>query len=286
MKNLIISLEATCDLPKNIIEEYNLSVANMEFMIEDEIYTTEKDDVVSSDLYKRMREGKKTKTSQINEENYYQYFKGLVSSGKKVLHLAFSSGQSSTYFSAKKAAERVNEEKKQKLVYVVDSLCACSGQGFYGILVKEFADKNENLDKIVSYAEKLKRKIAHSFSVDDLKYHYRGGRIKQSKAIIGSLLGIKPVLRVDDEGRLVQMKNVMSRKKALRTIFDVYENSRDKNFDEVFISHADCLKDAETLAGFIKGKYGITPLITDLGPIIGCHSGPGTIALFFVASNR
>ena len=286
MKDLIISLEATCDLPENLIKKYDLKIADMEFIVDDEIYSTNKDNVQSSHLYEKMRKGSKTKTSQINEESYIEFFEKLLKENKPILHLAFSSGQSATYHSAVSAANKIKEKYKDSKIIVVDSLCSCSGHGFYAILVRKFADDANSLDDVVKYAEYLKYKIIHSFSVDDLKYLYRGGRIKQSVAIIGTILKIKPVLKVDDDGRLVQVKNVVSRKRALKAIYDGFKESYDKNFDICFISHADCLVDAEYIANLIKDETNVNPTITNLGPIIGSHSGPGTIALFFVASKR
>lgn len=285
MKDLIISLESTCDLDREMIQKNDLKVIDMEFMIDGDIYSTKNEDVVSSKLYERMRGGSKTKTSQINETYYEEVFRELLKENKPILHLAFSSGQSSTYYSAKNAADKLNSENENK-IYVIDTLCSCSGHGFIAILARQFSKNAKSIEDVVNFVEKIKNRVCHSFSVDDLKYLYRGGRIKQSKAIIGTILGIKPVLKVDDDGRLVQLKNVMSRKKALKTIFDGFKENYDNNYNFCFISHADCLKDAEYIAELIKNETTVVPIIENLGPIIGSHSGPGTIALFYVGNKR
>lgn len=285
MEKIIVSLESTCDLPKNLIDEYDLKIINMDFMIEDKTFSTKIDDVISSKLYENMRNGKKTMTSQVNEYSYENFFEEIIKENKTILHIAFSSGQSDTYFSAKNAADILNKKYGEK-IYVIDSLCSCSGQGLLGILARKYAEYATSIDDVIDYIEKIKLKINHNFSVDDLKYLARGGRVKSSTATISSVLRIKPVLKVDNEGKLVVVKNVISRKKALKTIFEQFMVNRSVFENFIIISHADCLSDAEYVFKLIKENTGIIPIITNLGPIIGCHSGPGTIAIFYIGNQR
>lgn len=281
MKDLIISLESTCDLTQKQIKEHDLRVIDMMFMVDGKEYSTATDTVVTSELYSKMKSGKKTLTSQINEATYFEFFEQLLKEGKDILHLAFSSGLSNTVNCAKKAAEELNKTHENK-IYVIDTLCGCSGQGFLGILTRRYSKKAESIDQAVRYVENLKHRLNHCFSVENLKYLANGGRIKASTAFIGNLLNIKPVMRMDEEGRLVSCGKVMSRKKSLVAIFDKLKNTYDQQFDMCFISHADCLQDAEFIAKLVQEQTTLKPYITDLGPIIGSHSGPGTISLYFI----
>ncbi len=280
--SIIISMEATCDLNIEIIKENDFRIIDMNFIIDSREFSTKNDDVVSSNLYGNMRAGAKTSTSQINQIVYEEYFSKLLSEGKDVLHLAFSSGLSQTCESAINASENVNKNFKNK-VYVIDSLCACAGQGLFGLVAKKFIDDGGDIKSAVEYLEKLKFNISHLFSVDNLKYLANGGRIKKTSAIVGNVLHIKPVMKADNEGKLIVMQKVMSRKKALKELLNIYNETYDDNYKFCIISHADCLEDAEYIKENIKALKGVDSVITNLGPIIGSHSGPGTIAFFFVS---
>lgn len=284
MSNVVISLEATCDLSAEIIKEYDLNVFDMDFMIDSNVFSTKTDTVVSTNLYSKMKEGKKTSTSQINEEIYLNHFKSLLSQNKPIIHLALSSGLSNTYLSAQKAAEQLNKENTTK-IYVIDSLCACAGQGFLAILLRKFCENETDIEKILEFTNSTKLKINHIFTVDNLKYLANGGRVKPTTAFIGNLLNIKPVLKCDLEGRLIPYSKVISRKKALVAIVDKMAENYDASYTECYISHADCINDALTVSNLIKEKLNVKTIITNLGPVIGCHSGPGTLALFFVGKD-
>lgn len=284
MDNLIISLEATCDLPQEIIKENDLRVFNMDFMIDGTIYNTEKDDVISTKLYNQMKAGKKTSTSQINEELYTCLFTNLLQEGKHIIHLALSSGLSNTYNCALNAAEKLNKINANK-VYVIDSLCACAGQGFLGVLIKEFSKNATTIEEVLEFTNSTKLKINHIFSVDNLKYLANGGRVKASTAFIGNILNIKPILKCDTNGNLVPYSKVISRKKALSAIVDKMKENYDDTVKTCYLSHADCLLDAEYIKNQIQEKFNMETVITNLGPVIGSHAGPGTIALFFVGKN-
>ncbi len=282
LSNFIISLEATCDLTKDIIEDNDFRVINMRFLVNDKEFSTESDDVVSSGLYEKMRDGVKTSTSQINKQLYYEFFQNLSKEGKDVLHLAFSSGLSQTCQSAIDAAIEVNHNSKNK-VYVIDSLCACAGHGLIALVAKECLDSGKDIEHTIEYLENIKLRVAHIFSVDNLKYLANGGRIKKSSAMVGNILHIKPVMKMDNEGCLVLEQKVMSRRKAIKEIFNKYVESFSPEYKHCIISHADCYEDARLLQQYVKDFRGINSIITNLGPIIGSHSGPGTLALFFIA---
>lgn len=281
MLDVIISLEATCDLDKDMIKQYDLSVIDMDFEVDGEQFNTEKDDVVSTGLYEKMVQKKKTGTSQINSYNYEEYFKELLKQNKPVLHLAFSSGLSGTGEVAKNVAEDLNKKSKNK-IYVIDSLCACSGHGLLGIIAKELAESCDDVDELLWRIEKIKHKMNHLFTVDTLTYLANGGRIDGKKAFFGNLLNIKPVMRMNAEGRLEVMHKVVSRKKSISSIAALTQKLYDETSDYCFISHANCLEDALLLKDKVEELTPLKPIITNLGPVIGCHSGPGTLAVYFI----
>lgn len=281
MLDVIISLEATCDLDAKMIKENKLSVINMNFEVDGEQFNTEKDDVVSSLLYEKMVQKKKTGTSQINAYDYEEHFVKLLKSGKDVLHLAFSSGLSGTGEVAKLVAEDLNKSHKNK-IYVIDSLCACSGHGLLGIIARDYAKKCDKIDELIEFIETIKHKMYHLFTVDTLTYLANGGRVDGKKAFFGNLLNIKPVMQMNKEGKLEVMHKVISRKKSISVLASMTGEKCDKEYDYCFISHANCLEDAFLLKKKIEETTAFKPVLTNLGAVIGCHSGPGTLAVYFI----
>ena len=217
MENIIISCEATCDLPKELIEKYDIKVIDMDFIINGNAFSTSTNTVSSTNLYQHMKNGIRTSTSQVNIQTYEDFFTNQIEFGN-ILHIAFSSGLSDTYKSAVTASKSVNEKSSKYKVYVIDSLCACSGQGLLAILTKEYSKKVKNIHKLIDFVDNLKLKINHIFTVDNLKYLANGGRIKQSTALIGNLINIKPVMRMDDFGHLIIQNKVLSRKKSIQSL--------------------------------------------------------------------
>lgn len=285
MLDIIISLEATCDLEKEQIEKYNLSVIDMEFEVDGQQFSAQKDGVVESKLYEKMLQKKKTGTSQINEYNYENYFKELLKQNKPILHIAFSSGLSGTGSVAKQVADKLNETSKNK-IFVIDSLCACSGHGLLAVIARDYAEKCENVGELVAFVENIKHKLIHFFTVDSLTYLANGGRIDSKKAFFGNLLSIKPVMQMSKTGTLEVMFKVISRKKSISSIVDLVKKTYDENFSYCYISHANCLSDALLLKEKIESSTSLKPIITHLGPVIGCHSGPGTLAVFFISKEE
>ena len=285
MLEVNISLEATCDLEKELIEKYNLKVLNMNFEVDGEFFDTDKDDVVSTKLYEKMVQKKKTGTSQINEFIYEEFFKTLLDDGKPVVHLALSSGLSGTVDSARRAAEKLNQ-KGEKKVYVIDSLCVCSGQGLLGMVLRDYAKTCDLIEDFIMFAENIKNKIYHYFTVDNLTYLANGGRLNSKAAFFGNLLSIKPVMEASFVGKLEVMHKVISRKKSIISIANLSRNAYDKDYSYCFIAHANCIEDALLLKSKIEAETMLTPIIVNLGPIIGCHTGPGTLAIFFVGKEN
>lgn len=288
MKDYVICTDSGCDIRRNILEEWGVPYVELTFRFaqEDKDYTDK--DIAIKDFYDRMREGSIAKTSAVNPDTFTSMFEQYISQGKDVLYLGFSSGLSTTCNSAHIAAKELSEQYPDNKVFVVDTLCASAGQGLLLYLVLQKKAKGYSVEEAAAYAEESKAKICHWFTVDDLEYLKRGGRISPTVALVGNVLGVKPVLHVDNEGHLINKQKVRGRKAALRVLAEKYgELAEDVQGGTVFICNADCMQDVETLKDMIKEKYGAkVELVTDIGPVIGAHAGPGTIAVFFVGKER
>ena len=288
MQNYVIYADSTCDLSPEMLASRNIPYSSLTFRFNDSEKEYTNDAMPIGEFYQKMRDGGVAKTAAINSETFYEEFDKILKSGSDILYLGFSSGLSTTYNSARIAAEQLKDSYPDRKILLVDTLAASAGIALLIDLVIEKKAEGATIEEARNFAEDLKLKISHWFTVDDLVYLKRGGRVSATTAIVGNMLGIKPVLHVDDEGHLINVSKVRGRKTSLITLAEKYgELAVDKANGKVYISHGDCLKDAEELGRIIEEKYGAkTTLITNVGPVIGAHSGPGTIALFFVASNR
>ena len=235
-----------------------------------------------------MRGGAVAKTSAVNSETFAIEFEKLLAGGLDILYIGFSSGLSTTYNSARLAAEQLKPKYPERKIITVDTLAASAGIALLIDLVLEKQKNGATIEEAAKFAEETKLKICHWFTVDDLVYLKRGVRISPTAAFLGNMIGIKAVLHVDNEGHLVNVLKVRGRKVSIATLADKYgELCDDEGRKVVYISHADCLAEAEELSRIIKEKYNAeTGLITNVGSVIGAHSGPGTIALFFVGKER
>jgi DegV family protein with EDD domain len=235
-----------------------------------------------------MRSGGVAKTSAINSEAFTEAFEKILSSGKDILYLGFSSGLSTTYNSATLAAAALNAKYPERKIITVDTLAASAGEGLAVYLTNEKKKAGATIEEAAEYAKELCPKICHWFTVDDLVYLKRGGRVSPTVAFVGNLLGIKPVLHVDNEGHLTPVCKVRGRRTSLDTIVAKYgELALDAANGPIFISHAQCMSDVEYVCAQIEAKYGNkVALVTDVGSVIGSHAGPGTFAFFFLAKER
>ena len=289
MENFKIITDSTADLPKEYIQKYNLGIMYLSYTIEGETYQGEKQ-LKDEVFYDKMRKGLMPTTSQVNPTEAKETFEEFLKETNQILCISFSSGLSGTYNSAKIAADEIMEENKEANIIVIDSLAASLGEG---LLVHKAVMMRENGNSLVNTAkwiEEHKLNLVHAFTVDDLFHLYRGGRVSKATAIVGTMINIKPVMHVDNDGHLINMYTVRGRKKSLRSLVDYMEKKigsyRTKN-DIVFISHGDSLDDAEFVAEEVKNRLKIDSfLINYVGPTIGAHSGPGTIALFFLGDER
>lgn len=288
MSNYIICTDSACDLKPETLSEWNVPSVELTFHFEGEDKEYTSLDVTTTDFYNRMREGGISKTAAINPDTFEHFFEGFLQKGLDVLYLCFSSGLSTTYNSARIAAEELTERYPDRKILVVDGLAASAGQGLLVYLLCKEKEEGLSLEEAASYAEDTKLHICHWFTVDDLEYLKRGGRISPTTAFVGNVLNIKPVLHVDNEGHLVSVSKAHGRKSALKTLVDKYsELAAGLTDNTIFISHADCIDDVHYVEKLIQERYGMSvEIVTDIGPVIGSHAGPGTLALFFVGTSR
>ena len=242
-----------------------------------------------AEFYNKMREGGVAKTAAVNAEAFAEMFEEeALKQGKDVLYLGFSSGLSTTYNSARLAAIDLKEKYPEAKIVTVDTLAASAGEGLMVYLTVEQKKNGATIEEAEAFARDLVGRMGIWFTVDDLVYLKRGGRVSPTAAFVGNLLGIKPVLYMDNEGHLIPVTKVRGRRTSIVAMADKYtEKAVNKESGTVFISHGDCLADAQLLADMLKERHGVeVKVLTDVGPVIGAHSGPGTIALFFVADAR
>ena len=288
-----IVTDSCCNLLEDMIDDFGIHILPLTFMVdgEDEVYQSylkgERTDL--KQFYTMMREGKVFKTSLPNLAESEALFRELLGSGRDVLYIAFSSGLSGTYQALSLMAAQLQEEFPECKIHVVDSLAASGGQGLLVWYAVQHARAGESIDQVRDWLEENKLHLAHWFTVDDLMFLFRGGRVSKTAAWAGTLLNIKPVLHVDDEGHLIPMEKVRGRKKSLNALIDHMEKSANKPISDqmVFITHGDCIEDAEYVAAKIKERFGVKDVVINyVDPVIGAHSGPGTMALFFLADKR
>lgn len=288
MNEYVIFTDSACDIQPSILKEWGVCHEPLTFRFSDAEteYTDGSMDIV--EFYNKMRDGGVAKTSAVNVGTFSESFEKYLKNGTDVLYLGFSSGLSTTYNSARIAAEQLREKYPDRKILTVDTLAASAG---FGLLVYMTAQKKNGgaaIEEAAAFAEETKHSICHWFTVDDLVYLKRGGRISATTAFVGNALGIKPVMHVDDEGHLINITKVRGRRTAITALADKYgELALDVENGTVFISHGDCMKDIEELQKILKERYNATvDVITNVGAVIGSHSGPGTIALFFQGKNR
>lgn len=290
MKNFIITTDTTSDLPEDYIIKHNLGILSLTYTMENVTYDWEHPMNVQ-EFYQKMRDGSLPTTSQVNPTTAKDFFTKLArENDADILYIAFSSGLSGTYNSARIAAQELEEEGFPYKIVVIDSLCASLGEGLLVHKAVCMLENGVSLEETAKWVEENKLHIVHNFTVDDLNHLYRGGRVSKTAAFFGTLASIKPILHVDNEGHLIPLQKVRGRRKSLTALVDSMEKQmgryRNQN-DIVFISHGDCLDDAQILADMIKERLGINSfLINYVGSTIGAHSGPGTIALFYFGEYR
>ncbi len=290
MSDFKIITDSTSDLPSGLVEELELHVIPMLFTVDGKDYLNTPDErqLYSHDFYEMLRAGKTSTTTQINIEVFKEEMRPYLEKGLDVLYLGFSSGLSSTFNSARLAAAELTEDFPDRKIIIVDTLAASMGEG---LLVYHAAMKKKqgmSLEETAAFVEENKLHLAHWFTVDDLNHLKRGGRVSGAAALIGTMLNIKPVLHVDDEGHLIPVDKVRGRRNSLAELVSHMEKTALSPGEQtVFISHGDAPEDAQYVEKLVRERFGVkTVYINPIGPVIGTHSGPGTVALFFLASKR
>lgn len=282
----VIATDSTCDIPKQMLRSMQVYSRDMTYFVNDVAYgKDEANQLEFHQFYDAMRAGARTGTSMINEQTARDFLTELIETGKNVLYLSFASVLSGTYDNFKRVADELNAVNTNK-VCVVDSKCASGGEGLFVTLVAQKRDGGATFDEACEYAEKIRDNVIHYFVVEDLKYLARGGRLSKGSAFFGNMLNIKPVLHVDEKGRLIPIKKVIGRKKSLCMLVEKMAEKYDKSSDVVYITHGDCYEDAKFVADAVTAKFGVHPQILPLSYVIGSHSGPGTVALFFTGDSR
>lgn len=285
----IIMTESTCDLSREYIDAHPcLEVVPMVFQFGAEEHLDIAGQTDNHRNYERLRAGEVATTSQLNSDYLYGQMKKHLQNGDDVLYLAFSSGLSGTCSNGMLAANELRGEFPERKLTVVDTLCPSLMEGMLAIMTAERLERTgEDVDALAAWVETIKPRLNAWFTVDDLKFLKRGGRISAATAAIGTMLSIKPVLHVDDEGHLIAMSKERGRKRALKALVDRMETQRFAQDTPIYIGHGDCLEDAQAVAAMIKERFGReVTLINYIGMVIGAHSGPGTVALFFVGKDR
>lgn len=287
MRDYVIFTDSSCDLPMSLADEWGVEVLDLEVNI-DGVGAKLNRDVDPKELYSYLRDKHTAKTSAANMDRFIEAFEKLVCEGKDIVYLGFSSGLSATYTAGKNAAEEVMGRHPESKIIAVDTLAASLGQG---LLVKLAVDKKRSgatVEELAEYVEDTKLHLAHWFTVEDLMYLKRGGRVSPATAVLGTVLQIKPVMHMDNDGKLINVQKKKGRDASIAALVEkMRESAIDPESQTVYICHGDCYDDAKKLADMITAEFGITDiLIGYTGPVIGAHSGPGTLSVFFLATER
>ena len=288
MSEFVIVTDSSADLPASLVQELGVEVLPLSFTVQGKTYHNYPDDreMDPAVFYKMLRDGEAATTSAVNVAEYTAMLEPLLQAGKDVLVLAFSSGLSTTYQSSVIAVNELAEQYPDRKICTVDTLCASLGQGLMVWLAAQEQKKGKSLEEVRDWVEENKLRLCHWFTVDDLHFLKRGGRISAATAVVGTMLSIKPVLHVDDEGHLISMGKARGRGASLTALVDHMEQTV-TDVDTVFISHGDCLSDAQKVAADVKKRFGTRDVVINtIGPVIGAHAGPGTVALFFLGTKR
>lgn len=282
----ILITDDSCDLPISYLKKADIPFVELSYIIDGQEFKGS--DKTGTEFFAEMKKGKMPITAQVNQQTFVDIFTPYLEQGKDILYLAFSSGLSGTCNSGQQAAAELSEKYPDRKIYVVDTLCASLGQGLLVHKVNEKRKEGLSVDELRDYAEDLKLKIIHTVTVDDLMHLHRGGRISKTSAVAGSLLGIKPIIQLKEEGKLIPVAKVRGRQQALIRIVDDMEKLVGDTPNDIFmICHGDCLEDAEKVAEMVKKRFGVKEcLINYVGSVIGAHTGPGVVALFMVGNGR
>ncbi len=290
MDNYIILTDSSCDLPASMAEELDIQVLPLKVNLDGREFRNYLDEreIPGGEFYAALRNGGNASTSAVNPSEFVEIMTPYLEKGQDILYIGFATALSSTCQNGAIAAEELLEKYPDRKIYVVDSKCASMGQGLLVYLAAMKKREGAGLEELRDFAAATAPRVVHWFTVDDLFFLKRGGRVSAATAAVGTLLNIKPVLHVDDEGRLINMSKAKGRKAAIKAIFDKCAKTGDDiAHQHVFISHGDCEEDAKYLASLVsEALHPLDITINSIGPVIGAHSGPGTLAIFFLGDVR
>lgn len=290
MNNYTIITDSSCDLPDSLVKELELEVLPLAFIMDGKTYRNYPDnrEMAPKDFYNKQREGSMATTNAVNVGEAADAMEDVLKRGEDVLVLAFSSGLSTTCNSFQIAAGDLAEQYPDRKIFVVDTLCASLGQGMFVYQAARLRQAGRSMEEVRDWAEQNKLNQCHWFTVNDLFFLKKGGRVSAATAVVGTMLQIKPVLHVDNEGHLINVAKARGRKASLLALVDkVGELADDPAGQTMFISNSDCAEDAQFVADEIKQRYGTKEIIINsIGPVIGAHTGPGCVALFFMGKHR
>ncbi|WP_165252274.1 DegV family protein [Adlercreutzia sp. ZJ304] len=286
-----IITDSSCNLPEDMIEDFGLHILPLTFMVDGTQYQSylkgEKTDL--KQFYTMMREGKIITTSLPNLTDAEETMRQVLDAGQDILYIGFSSGLSGTYEAVDLLSRALAPDYPDRKIYTVDTLAASCGEGLLVWYAVQLRRQGKSIDEVRDWLEENKLHLAHWFTVDDLMFLFRGGRVSRTSAWAGTLLNIKPVMHMDNEGHLIPLEKVRGRRKSLNALVDHMEQTANHPIEDqkVFITHGDCIEDAEYVANLVRERFGVTDItINYVDPVIGAHSGPGTLALFFLACER
>lgn len=289
MNDYQILTESTCDLPANLADELNLAVAPLSVLIDGKSYTNYLDgrELSYPEFYNFLRQKKVPNTTAVNVYQFLTIMEPILQSGKDILYLGFSSAMSGSYNAGCAAATELLAKYPERKIYTVDTLSASLGQGLLVYLAAQEKAKGKSIEAVHDYAEANKLNMCHCFTVNDLFYVMHGGRVSATTAVIGSMLSIKPILRVDDNGLMDTTGKVRGRKAALNKLVETLDETMTDPDLPIFIGHGDCKEDADHLSDMISERLGAKNIIiSDIGIVCGSHAGPGIIAAFYHGKNR
>lgn len=288
MKTIIFT-DSCCDLPIKFVKENNIEVMELRVNLKGEDIPDDLGESINyKDFYKLIRSGEMPTTSQVNIGEFQEKFEKYVNEGYSIIYIGFSSALSGCINSARLAAENIKLDNENADIRIIDSKSASMGLGLLVFYAAKMLKEGKSKDEIVNWIEENKLRVNHWFTVDDLNHLKRGGRISSSVAIVGTMLSIKPIMHVDNEGRLIPVSKVKGRKKSIKVLQEkIAEKIVNPEEQTIFISHGDCLEEAEHLKELITSAIKVKDvIINNIGPVVGSHSGPGTIALFFTGDSR
>ena len=287
MSDYVITVNSTVDLPKEWLGERGVPVVPLKYTIDGKTYE-DMNGLSSREFFRKLREGKMAVTSQVNPDEAKAALEPYLREGKDILHLGFSSALSGTLNSMRIAGEELKEEYPDRKIIVIDTLCACLGEGLILYYALKRKSEGKTIEETAKWVEENKLHVCHNVTIDDLGHLHRGGRISKTVAVLGGMVKIKPMIHMDDAGALQVIGKERGRKKALGKIVETAaEQSKGWENDIIMITHGDCIEDAEYVAELVREKMGIDNiLINNIGTVIGSHTGPGVVAVFCMGEKR